>query len=44
MLWIYKKDLKLNDRNYKCDKCGLEIDRDYNASLNLRDAKIYKVA
>ena len=39
-----KKDLKLNDRNYKCDKCGLEIDRDYNASLNLRDAKIYKTA
>ena len=30
-----KKDLKLNDRNYKCDKCGLEIDRDYNASINL---------
>ena len=27
-----KKDLKLNDRNYKC---GLEIDRDYNASINL---------
>ena len=35
MLWIYKKDLKLNDRNYKCDKFGLEIDRDYNASINL---------
>ena len=30
-----KKDLKLNDRNYKCDKCSLEIDRDYNASINL---------
>ena len=30
-----KKDLKLNDRNYKCDKCGLKIDRDYNASINL---------
>ena len=30
-----KKDLKLKDRNYKCDKCGLEIDRDYNASINL---------
>ena len=30
-----KKDLKLKDRVYKCDKCGLEIDRDYNASINL---------
>jgi putative transposase len=38
-----KSDLKLSDRVYKCD-CGYEADRDYNASLNLRDAKIYKTA
>ena len=38
-----KKDLKLSDRVYKCD-CGYEEDRDYNASINLRDAKIYKIA
>ena len=38
-----KKDLKLNDRNYKCCNCGIEIDRDYNASINLEKAKIYKV-
>ena len=38
-----KSDLKLSDRIYKCD-CGYEEDRDYNASLNLRDAKIYKIA
>ena len=30
-----KQDLKLSDRIYKCD-CGNVIDRDYNASLNLR--------
>lgn len=30
-----KKDLKLSDRVYRCDCCGLIIDRDYNASLNL---------
>lgn len=30
-----KKDLKLSDRRYKCDECGLNIDRDFNASLNL---------
>ena len=29
-----KKDLKLSDRVYKCE-CGLEIDRDLNASINL---------
>ena len=30
-----KKNLKLKDRVYKCDNCGLEIDRDKNASINL---------
>ncbi|SFU56274.1 Putative transposase DNA-binding domain-containing protein, partial [Clostridium sp. DSM 8431] len=29
-----KKDLKLKDRIYKCS-CGLNINRDYNASINL---------
>ena len=38
-----KKDLKLNDRIYKCGNCGLEIDRDYNASINLEKAKVYKI-
>ena len=38
-----KKDLKLKDRIFNCD-CGYVEDRDYNASLNLRDAKIYKIA
>ena len=38
-----KADLKLSDRKYICE-CGYEADRDYNASLNLRDAKIYKTA
>ncbi len=37
-----KKDLKLSDRIYRCT-CGYIEDRDFNASLNLRDAKIYKV-
>ncbi|PWH07971.1 transposase, partial [Bifidobacterium longum] len=38
-----KKDLKLSDRSYKCD-CGLIIDRDLNASINLKNAKEYKIA
>lgn len=38
-----KKDLKLSDRVYKCS-CGLTIDRDLNASINLKNAKKYKIA
>ena len=38
-----KKDLKLSDRIYKCE-CGYIEDRDFNASLNLRDAITYEVA
>lgn len=30
-----KENLTLNDRVYKCPHCGLVIDRDYNAALNL---------
>ena len=30
-----KKNLKLSERTYRCDKCGMVLDRDYNASLNL---------
>lgn len=38
-----KKDLKLSDRIYRC-ACGYVEDRDFNASLNLRDAVTYEVA
>ena len=38
-----KKDLKLKDRIYKCS-CGIMIDRDFNASMNLKNAKKYKRA
>ena len=32
----YKNDnLKLTDREYICPNCGLTLDRDYNASLNI---------
>ena len=30
-----KKYLTLNDRVYKCEYCGIEIDRDLNAAINL---------
>ena len=38
-----KKGLKLSDRIFKCG-CGYIEDRDFNASLNLRDAITYEVA
>ena len=38
-----KKDLKLKDRVYRCE-CGLELDRDLNAAINLKNATEYKIA
>lgn len=38
-----KRNLKLSDRVYVCDNCGLVIDRDYNASLNIRDCDDYEL-
>jgi putative transposase len=34
-----KKDLKLSDRVYHCLICGNTIDRDYQASINLKNYK-----
>lgn len=30
-----RRNLKLSDRVYECESCGLVIDRDYNAAINL---------
>ena len=30
-----KKDLTLSERHYHCDACGIDIDRDLNAAINL---------
>lgn len=35
----YKKDLRLKDRTYICNECGLVIDRDINAAINLANYK-----
>jgi len=32
-----KKDLKLSDRTYDCDKCGNSINRDLNAAYNIKN-------
>jgi len=34
--WM-KKDLALDDREWACDQCGVVHERDFNASLNIRD-------
>lgn len=37
-----KRNLKLSERVYSCE-CGFSADRDYNASLNIRDANNYTI-
>jgi putative transposase len=37
---ILKEDLSLSDRVFKCEVCGLEIDRDLNAAINLRNLAV----
>jgi putative transposase len=34
--WV-KGDLTLADRVFVCEQCGRVVDRDFNASLNIRD-------
>ena len=40
----YKKDLKLSQRVYHCNSCQKDIDRDFNASLNISTTDKYKLA
>jgi transposase len=35
-----KSDLKLSDRTYVCENCGLVIDRDLNAAINLKNKSV----
>ena len=39
-----KRDLKLSERVYECPECGLVIDRDYNAAINLMDCEKFATA
>ena len=38
-----KHDLKLSDRTYHCNICGLTMDRDHNASKNIKKIGLIKV-
>lgn len=40
----YKVDLKLSQRVYHCDHCKIQIDRDFNASLNIAQTDRYILA
>lgn len=40
----YKVDLKLSQRVYQCDHCKMQIDRDFNASLNIAQTDRYTLA
>ena len=33
----HKQKLQLNERVYRCPECGIEIDRDYNAAINIKN-------
>ena len=35
-----KDDLKLSERTYHCSACGISIDRDVNAAINLRNVAV----
>ena len=38
-----KHDMELSDRIYRCDACDLEMDRDLNAAINIRNMGLIKV-
>ncbi len=39
----HRQKMPLYKRTYQCEQCGLEMDRDINASINLKQAKSYTV-
>ncbi|EDP75091.1 RNA-guided endonuclease TnpB family protein [Hydrogenivirga sp. 128-5-R1-1] len=38
-----KEDITLSDRTYKCESCGLVIDRDFNSAVNILKIGLSKV-
>ena len=38
-----RQKLSLNERTYHCSDCGLELDRDINAAINIRNFAMRKL-
>ncbi len=38
-----KESLELSERTFLCDSCGLDIDRDLNAAINIHNKGMEKV-
>ena len=38
-----KNEMPLSERTYECESCGLEIDRDLNAALNLKQYAVKSI-
>ncbi|MCB1117291.1 MAG: transposase [Chlamydiia bacterium] len=34
----HKQEIELKQRTYNCKNCSLELDRDYNSSINIKAA------
>ena len=39
----HRQKLKLSDRTYVCHKCGMTMDRDVNAAINIRNFALRNV-
>ena len=39
----YRQKLSLSERRFNCPNCGLEIDRDHNAALNINSLGLQTV-
>lgn len=39
----HRQKMPLDVRTYECPECGMKMDRDINAAINIRDFAVFKV-
>lgn len=39
----HRQKMPLDVRTYECPECGMKMDRDVNAAINIRDFAVFKV-